>query len=112
MHTVYYNTMHGDPDKLYVNMPDALERMRSEEKTLLWATAFTILGKHDMYKALQIEDAINTQTAWGIQKDSEYRDDKKIFALGFVSLSHGQRMPGPGRRITQLRGHLFTIPVQ
>ena len=77
MHTVYYNTMHGDPDKLYVNMSRALERIRSEEKTLLWSTEFNILGKGDMYKALQIEDAINTQTSWGIQKDSEYRDDKK-----------------------------------
>ena len=73
MHKVYYSTMHGDADNFYVNISEALVRLSSEEKTLLWATAYNILGKHDRYEALQTEDGINTQTAWGVQKDSEYR---------------------------------------
>ena len=73
MHTVYYKTMHGDANNFYVNISDALVRLRTEEKTLLWATAYNILGKHDRYEALQTDDGINTQTAWGVQKDSEYR---------------------------------------
>ena len=77
MHKVYYNTMHRDPDKLFINISDALERIKSEEKTLIWAQEFNILGKHDKYKALHLEDAMTTQTGWGIQKNSEYRDGQK-----------------------------------
>lgn len=78
MHKVYYKTMHRDPSKLFINMPDALEKIISEDKTLLWGVELNILGKHDKYKALQIHDGITLQTGWGIQKDSEYRDGRKV----------------------------------
>ena len=74
MHNVYWNTIHGNQDNFFVNLSNALERVSTQKQTLLWGTDMNIMGKHDMFSVLKLEDGITTQSGWGIQKASEYSE--------------------------------------
>ena len=107
MHKVYYGMMHNDPDKFYNDTFSALEKILTDKKTLFWGDEQDILGKHDVYKALQLEDAIYVQDAWGLQKNSEY---KELFNYWLHKLHVAGIKDIVWQRWTYMRNEEFNIP--
>ena len=62
MHSIYYNTMHEDPDQFYIKIDDALDRISNSPQTLYWAPVINIIGRGHLYEALKIEEQKTSMT--------------------------------------------------
>ena len=73
MHTVYYDTIVGNPNGLVRSDVEGFARLLKEEKTLYYTSVLSPIGRGDLV-ALDMTDMIPSQICWNFQKDSEFTE--------------------------------------
>ena len=73
MHTVYHETMKGNPDRILTDLALAHQRVLTESKTLVYGSMLEPLMNKQLV-ALDTTDKVPGQICWALRKNSEFTE--------------------------------------
>jgi ABC-type amino acid transport substrate-binding protein len=71
MYELYWSQMNGNPDSFVRSSREGLDKVLTEEKTLLYSPAFAAFGD-PRYVTLNLNEKIFTNIGWGFSNNSEF----------------------------------------